>query len=115
MSSTELAARMGVAQPRVPGIERGELDGTIRLDVLRRAAEAMDCELAYFLVPRTTLDQAVRTQARRKAARHLAPISHHMRLEDQEVSEPLESAQLDDLATQFIDRRGLWSEQTTPK
>lgn len=110
MSSTELAARMGVSQQTVPDLERSELQDTIKLATLRRAADALDCDLAYVLVPRTTLNEAVEAQARRKAARHLGRVAHHSRLEDQAVEDHDAAAQLDELAARFIDRRGLWSE-----
>lgn len=110
MSSTELAARMGVSQQTVPDLERSELHNTIKLETLRRAADALDCDLAYVLLPRTSLDEAVSAQARRKAARHLTPVAHHSRLEDQSVSDDAATAELDEFAARFIDRRGLWSD-----
>ncbi len=110
MSTTELAKRMHVAQTRVSSIERAEAEGTIKLDTLRRAAEALDCELIYFLVPRTSLDTAVQTQARRKAEASLRHVAHNMRLEDQAVDP---KAQIDDLAAELVDRRGLWTDTPT--
>ena len=64
MSSTELAARMGVTQSWIPAMERNEVDGSIRLDTLRRAADALDCDVVYTLVPRTSLTK--RSPGRRK-------------------------------------------------
>lgn len=113
MSSAELAARMGIIQQTVPDLERSELHNTIKLETLQRAADALNCDLAYVLLPRTTLDEAVRAQARRKASRHLSPVAHHSRLEDQSVSDDAAEAELDEFAAQFIDRRGLWSD-TSP-
>lgn len=109
MSSTELAKRIGVSQSTVVALERSEERGSIGIDSLRRAADALDCDLFYALVPRTSLDAAVRAQARRKAVRHLSPVAHHMRLEDQRVGDDA-TAQLDELADRFADRRGLWAE-----
>jgi predicted DNA-binding mobile mystery protein A len=114
MSSTELASRLHVSQSTIPDLERSEARGTVQLDTLRRAADALECDLVYFLVPRTTLDEAVRTQARRKAGQHLATVAHTMRLEDEIVSEADAAAQLDELGSQFIDKRGLWSEMVPP-
>ena len=111
MSSTELAARMGVSQSTVPDLERSEEHRTIKLETLRRAAEALDCELFYVLVPRTSLNEAVAAQARRKAIRHLGQVAHHSRLEDQSVGDDDAAAQLDEFAARFIDRRGLWSDR----
>jgi predicted DNA-binding mobile mystery protein A len=101
---------MGITQPTVQALERSEVNNTIKLETLRRAAEALDCDLVYGLVPRTNLDEAVRTQARRKAAWHLGPVAHHSRLEDQGVSDSDTAAELDELAARFIDHQGLWSE-----
>lgn len=112
MSTTELAARMGVTQSRVSVIEQGETRGTIKLETLRRAASALDCELVYALVPRTSLSEAVRSQARRKAAGHLRNVQHHMRLEDQAVTGTGED-ELEDVARELIDRRGLWTTTAT--
>ena len=110
MSSAELAARMKVGQSTIADIERSEGHATIKIDTLMRAADALDCDLVYSLVPRTTLEEAVQAQARRKAAQHLTGVAHHMRLEDQAVTEDDAEAQLDELGSRFVDRRGLWSE-----
>ena len=110
MSTAELATRMGIGQSAASDLERSELRETIKLETLRRAADALDCDVVYFLVPRTSLDEAVRTQARRKATRHLTGVAHHMRLEDQAVGDADSADQLDDLAARFADRRGLWSD-----
>ena len=115
MSSTDLAARLGVSQQRASELERGELHETIKLETLRRAADALDCDLVYALVPRTSLEESVARQARSKASAHLDPIAHHSRLEDQAVSDDDTASQLDDLAARFIDRRGLWTSGTSSR
>jgi len=101
---------MGVSQTRVSSIERAEADDAIKLDTLRRAADALDCDLVYFLVPRTSLDRAVQSQARRKATASLLHVAHNMRLEDQAVDP---TGHIDDLAAELIDRRGLWADPPT--
>lgn len=110
MSSTELAARIGVSQSRVPAIEQSEVAGSIRLDTLERAARALDCRLVYALIPNNPLEDTVRAQARRKATRHLAEVAHNMRLEDQAVTDTDLAEQIDELAARLVDRRGLWTE-----
>lgn len=110
MSTTELAARMRVSQSTVSELEGSELHDSIKLETLRRAAAALDCDLVYFLLPRTSLEDAVQAQARQKAADLLGPVAHHSRLEDQAVTDDDTAAQLDSLAAQFIDRQGLWSD-----
>lgn len=110
MSSTELAARMGLSQSRVAPIEQAEVSGSIRLDTLERAARALDCRLVYALVPNNPLEDTVRAQARRKATRHLAEVAHNMRLEDQAVTDTDLAEQIEELASRLVDRRGLWTE-----
>lgn len=111
MSGTELARRMGVSQSTVANLERSEAAGSIKLHSLHRAADALDCEFVYFLVPRKSLDETVRSQARNKATQHLGPVAHHSRLENQAVSNTDLNAQLDELADRFVDLRGLWTDE----
>lgn len=110
MSSRELANRLGVSQQTVAEFEANELRGTIRLDSLKRVADALDCDLTYYLIPRQDLEEMVRERALKKARRHLSRVSHHSRLEDQQLDEAREEDQLEDFAERFIDRRGLWSD-----
>jgi predicted DNA-binding mobile mystery protein A len=110
MSGAELAARMGVSQSTVADLESSEVNGTIKLDTLRRAAAALDCDVIYFLVPQSSLHDAVAGQARRKAAEHLAPVAHHSRLEDQELDRDTAAEELEAFAAGLVDRRGLWSD-----
>ena len=107
MSGVQLAGRLGVRPQSVDALEKSEAAGTIRLDTLRRAAEAMDCTLVYALVPNTSLEAAVAARARAVALRDLAGIDHTMRLEDQLPSEDIEDrirAHIDEI----LDDRDLW-------
>lgn len=111
MSTREFATRLGLSQQTISDLERSEEQETVKLETLRRAGDALDCDLVYFLVPRTSLEEAVSRQARRKAALHLGLVSHHSRLEDQAVGDEDLAIEVDDLARQLIDRRGLWSQE----
>jgi predicted DNA-binding mobile mystery protein A len=110
MSGPELATRMSIRAQSVHDIEQSEINGSIRIETLRRVADALDCDLVYALVPRESLDEMVRRQALKKAARHIAPIAHHSRLEDQALSGAESRSEVDDLAGSLIDKRGLWSD-----
>ncbi len=104
---------MGVGQSTVVDLESSELRYTMQLDTLRRAADALDCDVVYFLVPRTSLHDTVTTQARRHAAQHLAAVAHHSRLEDQELDSTAAAEELEAFAAGLVDRRGLWSDSRT--
>lgn len=110
MSSADLARRMGVSQQRVPAIERGEQDMTIKLDTLMRAADALHCELVYALVPRTSLENMVQNQARRQAADLLRRVTQHSRLEDQQPTDADLAGQIEELAAELAEKRGLWND-----
>lgn len=51
-SQAQVAGKIGVRRQAYAGFESGEVRSTISLGSLRRAAEAMDCELVYFLRPK---------------------------------------------------------------
>lgn len=109
MSSTELAGRLGISQSRIPDLEQREVNGSIRMNTMERVADALDCDVVYFLVPRTTLNEAVASQAHRKAKGTVEAVAQHSRLEDQEISAEDTTRQIDEIAASWIDRRGLWS------
>jgi predicted DNA-binding mobile mystery protein A len=97
MTTAQLAKRLGIKQPSVVAIEQSESKGSIELATLRRAAEALDCKLVYALVPRTTLELAVRERARAFARRRRAPVEHSMMLENQKVEERDFEARIDEI------------------
>src|SRR6478752_5998646 len=89
MSTRQLASRMRVTQPTVVQLEQSEANGTIQLATLRRAADALDCELVYALVPRSgSLEQTVLAHAHRKAATMVRAVDRSMELENQAVTDP---------------------------
>jgi predicted DNA-binding mobile mystery protein A len=110
MTGPELAARMEITQPAVAQLESSEANGTVGIESLRRAAAALNCDFVYFLIPRTSIEDMVDAQARRKAADHLTGVAHHGRLEDQEVDSVTAADEVAVLARRLKDRRGLWSD-----
>ena len=57
---TSLAARLHISKQAAHKLELSELDETISLTKLRGLANALDCELTYEFVPRTSFAQAAR-------------------------------------------------------
>src|ERR1019366_9872402 len=53
MSSSELAARMGVIQQSISDLEGSEVHDTIKLETLRRGADAPHCDLLLLFSPPT--------------------------------------------------------------
>lgn len=95
MSGTQLARRLQVSQPRVHKLEKGEPSGALTLKTMRQVAEALDCVFLYALVPRSSLEETVKAQARMVAAERLKSVSHTMLLEAQGLSPSEQQASLD--------------------
>jgi len=113
MTAEQLARRIGVTKPRVYEIECAELNGSITLDSLERAAQAMDCQLVYALIPRQPLQSTVEQRALLEAKKRMRAAAHTMILEDQAVEEPELRQQVDALAKELLSQKGsrLWGEK----
>lgn len=107
MSAAVLAARMGTTAGAVIRLEQSEAADRIRVDTLRRAADALGCDLVYLVVPRLRLTTVVRDRARELARWQVAAVEQTMRLEDQATGQ--QSALEDQLTEQLLERGGLWS------
>lgn len=88
MTTSQMAHRLGVAQPRISEIERTEIEGKITLQSLERAANALGCQLVYVLVPREPLSKMINARADAVARDRLHHVDQSMRLEDQRVIDP---------------------------
>lgn len=113
MTTTQLARRLGVTQPRIIALEKAETSGALTLETLARAAEALDCQLVYALVPRKPLEALVDERATALARKRLNATRHTMALEDQSVEAADEAAHLERLARNILAQSGskLWDEE----
>ena len=110
MPRSTLASRLGISDQAVAQLERSELDGRIRLDSLRRAAEALDCRLVYALVPNDTLEAVVDRRARVVVDRDLQRTRHTMAIEDQTVDEALVELLAEEMLEATKRSSALWRE-----
>jgi predicted DNA-binding mobile mystery protein A len=110
MSATQLAKRLGVVTSTVTRLETSEADDTISLATLRRAAEALDCELHYALVPKQSLPDTLENRALALARQQMAALNHTMVLEAQTISSQELELQTEALAAALLNgsRRILW-------
>ncbi len=108
MTAEQLGHRMDMRQQSLTEIERSEARGTIQLRTLRRAAEALDCQLVYALVPRDSLRRRVERRAIEIAKRHLTFVEHTMKLEDQEIRAEDREEQIEDYIREAVSERDLW-------
>lgn len=111
MTTTQLGQRLGVSAAAVAKIENNEHRGAIRLETLARAANALDCDLVYAIVPRQPLQDIVHDRAVAVARARIARVSTSMALEDQALRAPeAEDALADLVATLEARPRRLWDE-----
>lgn len=110
MSAAELARRLEVGVPTATRMELSEAEDRITLSTLRRAAEALGCELHYALVPRQPLADTLEKRAQTLARQQMAAVSHTMALEAQSTSKETVEAQTRALAESLLkgSRRALW-------
>jgi predicted DNA-binding mobile mystery protein A len=108
MSAAALGARLGTTAGAVTRLERSEAADRIRLDTLRRAADALGCDLVYLLVPRRPLTAVVQERARELARSQVTAVEQTMLLEDQATGQ---TSELEDrLAERLLERGSLWSD-----
>jgi predicted DNA-binding mobile mystery protein A len=86
MTAEQLANRIGIDPTGVTRYQAREVAGTISLESLRKAANAMDCDLVHAFVPRGgSFEGIVTKRARAVAEAELARATQTMALEDQPV------------------------------
>jgi len=112
ISTRQLGRMMGVSAPTIVDLEASERAGTAQLNTLRRAADAMGCDLVYAFVPRAgTLDDLVLLRATAVARRELDRVDATMRLEDQAVGAEQLSIAVSELADELRDDRSIWDSE----
>jgi predicted DNA-binding mobile mystery protein A len=109
LSAAALGRRMSLAQQSVVQLEENEKIGAITLASLRRAAEALDAELIYAIIPRKNLRDTISERARELAKERVAPVAQSMQLEAQGISDKELSERIAELARELEQRpRELW-------
>ena len=85
LAGVDLARRLGIAPSSVAALENSEAAGTVSLNTLRKAAAAMDCDLVYAIVPRSSIGKVLERRANEKAEAMLRHVGQSMNLEAQGV------------------------------
>ena len=89
LSQDEVSRRLGVKRQSYSDLELSEQRGTVSINSLQRAAEAMDCDLIYYVVPKESIAGTYSALARihDPKYRHLEASEHSMALEGQSVGD----------------------------
>jgi predicted DNA-binding mobile mystery protein A len=101
MSQAQLARRMGISRQNLRQLEQNEASHAATLARVRRAADALDCDLQYVLVPRRSLAQLIKEQATRRAHQKLGRVNQSQALEAAALSAGSLSDAVADLATEL--------------
>jgi predicted DNA-binding mobile mystery protein A len=113
MTADQFGKRLGVSQPRISQLEVDEKIGSVTLKTLREAAEALECELVYALVPTRPLEEILRERAQKVAERQLNRVSHTMTLENQSLDHRSQMAAREQLIENLLrgNPKSLWDER----
>jgi len=112
MSSAQLAQRLGVSRPRITALEKSEMDDSVTLGTLRRAATAMECTLVYALVPRTSFEETLKARAKMVARKLITEVDHTMGLEAQNLDQKILEEEIEKLSQVLIREKlnQIWKE-----
>ncbi len=81
MTTTQLAKKIDVSQPRVINMEKNEQN--IKISTMERIADALNCDFVYAIVPRENIDDIIYNQAKKKALKIMNKVNMNMGLENQ--------------------------------
>ena len=114
MTAAQLGQRMqtrngeaGISGNSVLVLERNEAAGGISLGTLERAADALGCDVAYFLVPRTPLREMFDAQVSKRVNEIASSTATTMAIEGQNMASEL--AVQDEIARDLIKGNALWN------
>lgn len=110
MPATHLAKRLGVVPSSITRLETSEADDTVSLATLRRAAEALGCELHYVLVPKQSIAETLDQRAEQIARERVGKVAHSMALEAQSTTADAIEREVAELKADLLrgSRRELW-------
>ena len=100
----QLADRLGVQHSSVSRLEKREVQGKATIESLTKAAEAMNCQLIYAIVPKAgfnNLNEIIDQQATILANYLVKKTGHNMRLESQGISDKEMKKQISQLAIEL--------------
>lgn len=95
VSTGNLAKLMGIKQPSVVAMEQREVDKTITLETLEKAANAVGCDLFYAFVPKDSFEKFIDSKRKELVNRVINETNLTMSLEEQGLSKKDLSEQKD--------------------
>jgi predicted DNA-binding mobile mystery protein A len=108
MPAKIIMKKAGIKTSELYRIEKAEVEGTLTLNKLKEAANAMDCDFHYAIVPRGEIKTLIENKARRHAVTLLNSANVHMQLESQGTTAEQIKLQVDQVAEQLIKEMPEW-------
>jgi predicted DNA-binding mobile mystery protein A len=110
MSMKDLGARLGVIKQRIERIEKDEVNKKVTIETMSRVAEALNCEFVYFLIPKTSLQNTLESEALQAAKKLANSIEKTMSLEKQGTSKSAQAERIKEIAKELIEKqdRRIW-------
>ena len=112
MSAAQLANRLSVSRAAVYQLDERESSRAVSLKQLDKAADALECDVFYTFIPRSTVEQTIRAQAKKNAETKLYNANLSMGLEAEGVRESklVTAVSSSSSFTEALTDRYLWKE-----
>ena len=113
MSARTLGERIGLSQPRIALMEKGEVDGSISIKTLEKAAQGLGCRVIITLIPENGTLQEMREKQALKKARQVNKYTElHMELEEQATEDNFREQTIKKLAADYLRKwpRNFWDD-----
>lgn len=107
MTLKDLSKLANLSLSTVAQAERGEVQGKISIDTLKKFANAMECEFVYAFIPKNDISDTLHKKAIEKAKRTILKVDIHMSLEDQKVTENI-NFRIKTLAEKLLEKGKIW-------
>jgi len=107
LSTLKLAERLGIERSVVSRMEKRESQKRVTLETLEKAAQAMECQLIYFIVPQneSSFENLLDRKSLEAAKKLFQRVNHSAELENQAVkSKEYEEKQLRKLARELKEK-----------
>ena len=103
ITTRQLATQLGMGQSTLVALEKSEAEDRITLQSLRKVAHALDCELSYAFVPRSSLTKRIEDRAEVIATERVGRVLHSMRLEDQAPTDRPDKNEIEKIKQTLLD------------
>jgi len=111
MTMAQLGSKLNVTRQGIKGIEESEAKGSISINSLKEAGEALGLKFVYGFVPKDgTIDNLIKSRAEKLAKKIVLRTNQNMKLENQGISDKKIKQSIIDLATEIKRemRKSLW-------